>query len=77
MMPVFAQTSPVYLTMPGRTPAPAEASVSAAALLEQLSYMERWAFDRARLPTAENKAEALGLLQQARAKYGALVAPRP
>ncbi|MCC6540527.1 MAG: CehA/McbA family metallohydrolase [Bryobacterales bacterium] len=76
MMPVFAHTSPVYLKMPGRTPAPAAAAASAAVLLEQLSYMERWAFDRARFPTAENKAEALGLLQQARAKYEALAAAR-
>lgn len=71
MMPVFAHTSPVYLEMPGQ---PADARESATILLEQLSYMERWAESRANFPTPENKREALALLAQARAKYEAISA---
>ena len=69
MMPVFAHTSPMYLEMPGR---PAEARESAGVLLEQLSYMERWAAERANFPTPENKREAMELLAKARAKYEGL-----
>lgn len=63
MMPVFAHTSPVYLEMPGR---PADARESAGILLEQLSYMERWAERSARFPAPENKREALALLRPGR-----------
>ena len=73
MMPVFAHSSPVYLEMAGR---PADARESAGVLLEQLSYMERWAEERARFPTAENKREALALLGKARAKYEGLIGAR-
>ena len=65
-MPVFAHTSPIYLDMPGR---PADARESAGVLLEQLSYMERWAAQQANFPTAENKREAMQLLAKARSKY--------
>ena len=74
MMPVLAHTTPVYLSMPGR---PADASESAKILLEQLSYMERWANERANFPAPENKREALGLLAQARAKYERLIENKP
>ncbi len=65
-MPVFAHTSPVYLRMPGR---PAQAGESAAILLEQLGYLERWAEREARFPTPANREEALALIGQARAIY--------
>ena len=72
MMPVFAHSSPVYLTMAGRGVGP-EARESAGVLLEQLSYMERWAEGRAKFPTVENKREAMELLGRARAKYEGLM----
>jgi hypothetical protein len=65
-MPVFAHTSPVYLDMPGR---PAPAAESAALFLDQLRYLEEWAERKAKFPAAENKAEALGLIRQAKAVY--------
>ena len=73
MMPVFAHSSPVYLEMTGR---PADARESAGVLLEQLSYMERWAEERAKFPTVENRREALELLGKARAKYEGLIGSR-
>jgi hypothetical protein len=51
---------------------PADARESAGVLLEQLSYMERWAAERANFPTPENKREAMELLAKARAKYEGL-----
>ena len=70
MMPVFAHTSPVYLEMAGR---PADARESAGVLLEQLGYLERWAAERARFPTAENKREAMAMVAVARGKYEGLM----
>ncbi len=72
MMPAFAHTSPVYLEMPGRGPG-AEARESAAVLLEQLGYLERWAEGQANFPAAENKREAMAMLARARAKYEGLM----
>jgi len=70
MMPVFAHSSPIYLDMPERH---ADARESAAILLEQLGYFERWAATVANFPTPENKQEALKLAAQARAVYDQLV----
>jgi hypothetical protein len=67
--PVFAHTSPVYLEMPGR---PAPAAESAALLLEQLEYLERWAEKDAKFPRPENREEALRRIQEAKAIYQAL-----
>ena len=73
MMPVFAHTSPIYLEMAGRGP---DARESAGVLLEQLSFMERWAREQANFPTPENKREATEMLAKARAKYEGLMAAR-
>ncbi len=72
-MPVFAHTSPVYLDMPGR---PAPARESAALFLDQLRYLEEWAEAKATFPAADNKAEALGLIRQAKAVYEGLAEMR-
>ncbi len=69
-MPVFAHSSPVYLEMPGR---PADARESATILLEQLGYLDRWAKERARFPTQDNKREALEHVAKARAVYERLL----
>lgn len=65
-MPVFAHSSPIYLDMPGR---PAPAAESAALLLDQLGYFERWAESTARFPTPENKRQALEYVARAKAIY--------
>jgi hypothetical protein len=70
-MPVFAHTSPVYLEMAGR---PADARASAALLLDQLGYLDRWAQSQANFPTPENKREALAHIVEARAIYEKLLA---
>jgi hypothetical protein len=63
--PVFAHTSPIYLDMPGK---PAPSAEAAALFLDQLDYLRKWA-DGAHFPTPANKAEALRLIAEARAKY--------
>lgn len=68
-MPVFAHSSPVYLDMPGRPP---QARESAAILLEQLSYLRRWAESQANFPGAAEKQEALRWIAEAEAKYRAV-----
>jgi hypothetical protein len=68
-MPVFAHSSPIYLDMPGR---PAESAESAALLLDQLGYFERWAESKAHFPTPENRREALGYVAKAKSIYGRL-----
>ncbi|MSV28498.1 MAG: hypothetical protein EXQ52_07110 [Bryobacterales bacterium] len=65
-MPVFAHTSPVYLDMKGR---PAPAAESAALLLDQLEYLERWAESRANFPRPEDRTEALRYVAEAKAIY--------
>jgi hypothetical protein len=69
-MPVFAHSSPVYLDMHGRT---ADAHASAELLLDQLSYLRRWAEKQANFPTPENRAEALRWIDEAEAKYRKLL----
>ena len=69
-MPVFAHSSPIYLDMPGRPPPAAE---SAKLLLEQLSYLERWAESRAHFPSPENRTETLGWIAKAKAVYEPLL----
>jgi hypothetical protein len=65
-MPVFAHTSPVYLDMKGR---PAPSAESAALLLEQLGYLDRWAAGQAKFPSPESRAEALRYIAEAKALY--------
>lgn len=72
-MPVFAHSSPIYLDWPGR---PADASESAHLFLDQLAYLERWAEQKARFPTPENKAEALSRIRQAQGVYRKALAAR-
>ncbi len=68
-MPVFAHSSPVYLDMPGR---PAASRESAELFLDQLGYLQKWALDDAKFPTAANKKEALDRIEKARALYAKL-----
>jgi hypothetical protein len=65
-MPVFAHSSPIYLDMPGH---PAPAAESAALLLDQLGYLERWAETSANFPAPENRKEALDYIAHAKAIY--------
>ena len=68
-MPVFGHSSPIYLDMPGR---PAPAAESAALLLDQLGYLERWVESAANFPAPENRKEALMYIAQAKAIYSRL-----
>jgi hypothetical protein len=64
--PVFAHTTPVYLDAPGT---PSEAQAAAELFLEQLTYLENWARDRAKFPTPENREETLRLIGEAQSIY--------
>lgn len=72
-MPVFAHSSPIYLDMPGR---PAAAAEAAGIFLEQLDYLERWVRHKASFPAAENRAEAISRIARAQAIYRKLTGAR-
>jgi hypothetical protein len=65
-IPVFAHSSPIYLTRPGR---PAAAVASARLFLEQLGDLERWLDQEAHFPTPADRLEALALIDRAAAAY--------
>ncbi|MBI3210435.1 MAG: hypothetical protein HYZ37_16245, partial [Candidatus Solibacter usitatus] len=64
--PVMGHSTPVWLDWPGR---PAPSAESAKLFLEQLDFLERWADNEAKFPTAENKAEAMRHIATARKIY--------
>jgi hypothetical protein len=65
-IPVFAHSSPIYLSRPGR---PGAAVTSARLFLEQLGDLERWLDQEAHLPTPADRLEALALIDRAAAVY--------